>query len=1833
MSSEKTSPHFVTKWGSSVFIVVLLGLVCAGACQGVEEVSAPAGGSPLQPQDPTVDSIEVTSPNGSERLVVGEVYTITWNATVTSALVKIEYSSNGGDTWSVYKTSTDNDGSELWTVPNIPSAFCLVRVSDATDGIPADTSDGPFRVEPAGSWPLIVTNTSGEVFVSFIRGQSATEAESELGFGYATSNTPPQLRHILFQGLPHHPSPTTEQSLGLLPAGSALDFYVITVDVTSGAAVSDYSGSRPNITFSDLDGSSGLGDTAVTTIAGPVEAYRLHLDRITGGYDDDDDFIVDVKIVSTTDSPPVALVQTPGGVQSGDVVISYTLKDSQSDVCTISVLFSEDGGLSWHPATAGPGGEGTANLTSTPTGQTHVFVWDSVADIGLTDQNDIRIRITPSDTTVGTPGETHNFRVNNVPPPVLSYSPDSFTFEAMEGGDDPFAQILEIWNSGGGGMDWEVAANFPWIGLNPSSGQSAGEHDQVTVSVDITGLIEGIYDGKITISCTQLPGITIEVPVRLTLRESVPVLSVLPRVLSFTTWEGGPNPPPQSLSIQNVGGQTMPWQVWEKNDMSWLDLSPGSGQSTGELDTVSVSVDATGLEIGYYWAHIVVSAPGAEGSPREIPVLLEITEPPPLLSVSPRALTLTCTEGENPVPEQILIENAGTGEFSWTFEDDADWLSVSPASGTTSDEQDSVEVSAEATALSPGTYSATVTVTATTDNSPQDVAVTLVVQEKPPTLSVSPTLLRFSAVEGAEDPPSQQVMVKNAGRGAMDWQAVTDMPWLEVSPEEGASGGEENGVEVLVHVAGLEAASYTGHVTITSAVAINSPVVVTVLLELSPPPPTLAVTPAELVFAATEGEGDPAPQAFEIRNVGSGEIVWEVSADEAWVSVSPTTGSSTDEGDIVTTEVSIEGLEPGTYTATITVTGTADNSPQTVLVRLDLAERPPAVIEVTPVSLDFATVEGEGDPDPQNLSIRNTGGRPMTWHVVSDAPWLSVVPQTDTNDGEQDVVEVTVDTSNVSPGTHWATLTVTAEEASNSPQVVQVKLYIEENPPVLVVSPLSLNFEMDEGGAAPPPQSFQISNDGGREMQWQVSASETWLGLSPTWGTNTGTPDSVQVAIGGEGLAPGTYQAGLRIEAAGAEASPQTVQVTLLVKVVEPEFLAWPEQLHFVTRRGGGDPPSQTFTLKTRFHEPIAWAAEEDAAWLSVTPSTGVNQGEEDEVTASVVKAGLDLGTYETEVWVHDVKRPDFGASVHVVLQIEPIRVPQDYPTIQEAIDAAYENDVILVSAGVYRERIQMKSDIEVLGEGPARTVIDCQESGTSVAFLNVDQATLEGFAITGGEGEYFGRGDKVGGGMYIFRSSPRIVKCDIVDNSAVWGGGVCVDEDSSPTFVNCRMTGNSAVVGGAFFFYEDSSATLLMTRVSGNIAEWYGGALFLGNLSSVHLRSCELSRNEAGNSGGALHGAAGCSVDLVSCTLADNLSPQGAAIFMEESTSLTVANTVVWGNESPMVLQGEKLFRYCDVEDEDFAGGSGNVSCDPFFVAPSDGDYHLLPCSLCIDKGSNTVVGLPGTDLEGEARIMEGTTSLRTDIGADELNPDVPIVTIEEVLPSENGLVFLKYKLWHALGAPCAILVEYSCDQGRTWHKANRASESEGTCSLSSSALGESHEFVWDSVANEGGIQAEGLLLRVTPQAVAAGRSQVGQPFSLNNTVIDSDNDLLPDTWERAIIDADFQDEIVSLEDVSGDEDFDGDGATDRSEYLAGTDPLDAQSYLKLTCSSGLSGEAIISWPSVHGRIYRVSYCDGLGNGWHALGETISGTGGRIEFKDVTAGEAVLRFYRIEVD
>jgi len=141
-------------------------------------------------------------------------------------------------------------------------------------------------------------------------------------------------------------------------------------------------------------------------------------------------------------------------------------------------------------------------------------------------------------------------------PPTISVSPDNLTFNAIEGGENPPAQTLKVCNSGNGTLNWTLTDNAAWLSETPMSDTLAeGVCEDVTVSVDVTGMEAGDYSATITITGSA----EVEVAVNLHIESAAPVEPANLSVSSVSISPPQVKPGEEvtiSINVANSGGET-----------------------------------------------------------------------------------------------------------------------------------------------------------------------------------------------------------------------------------------------------------------------------------------------------------------------------------------------------------------------------------------------------------------------------------------------------------------------------------------------------------------------------------------------------------------------------------------------------------------------------------------------------------------------------------------------------------------------------------------------------------------------------------------------------------------------------------------------------------------------------------------------------------------------------------------------------------------------------------------------------------------------------------------------------------------------------------------------------------------------------------------------------------------------------------------------------------------------------------------------------------------------------------------------------------------------------
>ena len=324
------------------------------------------------------------------------------------------------------------------------------------------------------------------------------------------------------------------------------------------------------------------------------------------------------------------------------------------------------------------------------------------------------------------------------------------------------------------------------------------------------------------------------------------------------------------------------------------------------------------------------------------------------------------------------------------------------------------------------------------------------------------------------------------------------------------------------------------------------------------------------------------------------------------------------------------------------------------------------------------------------------------------------------------------------------------------------------------------------------------------------------------------------------------------------------------------------------------------------------------------------------------------------------------------------IQVPADQPTIQQAINAANNGDLILVSPGTYFEHIDYQGKAITIKSvvGPSQTTIDGSNNGTVVKFQTHEtlQSVLTGFTIQHGRGSS-------GGGIYILTASPTITQNIFRDNFHFVGGfgSAIAGNVSSPVIEQnaffANACDNDTQLGAGVVCFINSSSPLVINNV------FRGNACCAINMGAN--QPVVANNTIAQNSVGVL-----VSGGSTSQLYANNIIIQNNVGLFVDFGGFIWTNNLVFGN----------TMNYSGIGDQ--TGLNGNISTDPMFLPTrSRRDFELQVGSPAIDAGTLSVPNLPPIDIVGNPRVVDGdgNGSVLPDIGAYEFIP--PHLGVEDQL------------------------------------------------------------------------------------------------------------------------------------------------------------------------------------------------------------------------------------------
>ena len=405
---------------------------------------------------------------------------------------------------------------------------------------------------------------------------------------------------------------------------------------------------------------------------------------------------------------------------------------------------------------------------------------------------------------------------------LLAASPSSFVFNYNPDSGIPAAQQTVI-SSSGSALSFTAAANSSgWLLVGPQNGSTAGAN-VLTVSVSPAGLPAGTYTGGIVVTSGLT---TLNIPVTLTVGTS-----------GFNSI----SPSPQSLSFQAQLGSTASVQTLFLNSATtknflasvsasggnWLQVSPNSGATPASL---SVSVNPQAVSQAGVYSGIIQVTNLSDGTQLAIPVSMTVSGA--ALSASPQNLTFGLSAGSLTGATQT-VQISGTPNTIFTATSNVEWLTVSPNTATV---PSTLNITANASTLSAGSYSGIVTVTI--GGASVNIAVTVNTNASAAPI-LTPSNLTFQFTPGANTPSPQSILVNSPLGGTnftVSSRTGSGGNWLNVSANTNATPATLN---VVVIPGGLAPGTYRGTITVATFAGADTRTAEVTLVVTAPSGPTL----------------------------------------------------------------------------------------------------------------------------------------------------------------------------------------------------------------------------------------------------------------------------------------------------------------------------------------------------------------------------------------------------------------------------------------------------------------------------------------------------------------------------------------------------------------------------------------------------------------------------------------------------------------------------------------------------------------------------------------------------------------------------------------------------------------------------------------------------------------------------------------------------------------------------------------------------------------------------------------------------------------------------------
>lgn len=415
------------------------------------------------------------------------------------------------------------------------------------------------------------------------------------------------------------------------------------------------------------------------------------------------------------------------------------------------------------------------------------------------------------------------------------------------------------------------------------------------------------------------------------------------------------------------------------------------------------------------------------------------------------------------------------------------------------------------------------------------------------------------------------------------------------------------------------------------------------------------------------------------------------------------------------------------------------------------------------------------------------------------------------------------------------------------------------------------------------------------------------------------------------------------------------------------------------------------------------------------------------------------------------------------------IKVPADISTIQSAIDQANKGDTVLISEGIYKEKLIIENKEIVLASEYilsndtsiiSKTILDGNLSYRVIQFKNVQSSNCQLIGLTIKNG-VTSASDRDGGGIYCYNSNPTLKKLIVENNRAIdWyngggiacyssspqmidliirnnkcgeeGGGIYLENNSNAKMSNLLIYNNSGYSGGGICCDQNSSPDIFNSEIFANEAYGGGGGISLKNSSKANIQNNFIHDNKANYCGGGIACvSSGAIINNVS--VLNNFSNKGGGICLLVNSNPSITNSLVafnsgkYGIENDMEYPSNPSISFCNFygnaqqnfyncntflgrnvtlnANKDSCDAWSNIQEDPKLSGANNSSYKITAASSCIDAGKNSFVNL-NFDFENNVRILSGRNESNSIVDIGCMEYNLKVTGTDILLGQDNILL-----------------------------------------------------------------------------------------------------------------------------------------------------------------------------------------------------------------------------------